>query len=83
MGGFLDDSLPAQPPYAGLVWRGSLQEDGTFRGFGFTPGTYTIRVPVSDNNASTLSELRSTIRAVGTVVEIMKDQDSWVEISVL
>jgi RNA polymerase sigma factor (sigma-70 family) len=63
-----------------LVWQGSVQQDGTFYAVGFDPGTYTVVVSASKDDASTLAELRATSRAASLVVQLADGQETWVEI---
>jgi hypothetical protein len=63
-----------------LVWQGSVQQDGTFYAVGFDPGTYTVVVSASKDDASTLAELRASSRAASLVVQLANGQETWVEI---
>ena len=61
-----------------LVWQGSVRQDGTFYAVGFDPGTYTVVVPLSNKDASTLSERLASARYASVVVELGDGQETWV-----
>lgn len=78
MGALDEDQLTGDFPRK-LVWQGPVQDDGTFQATGFEPGTYTIRVAIADESATTASERAATF--AGVVVDLADDQaDAWVEI---
>ena len=62
-----------------LVWQGSAQQDGTFYAVGFDPGTYTVVVSLSRDDASTPAEARAGLRQTSLVVQVADAQETWVE----
>ncbi len=78
--GALDEVQLADNHHSDLVWQGPLRGDGTFLATGFQPGTYTIRVTISDGSAAIASE--RGVALAGVVVDLANDKaDGWVEFS--
>jgi len=80
--GALDEETLVSQPFDVLAWQGPADADGMFCATGFDPGTYTVRVSVSKEDARTLSERRASFFTVSAVIEIADKQETYVEIPV-